>query len=52
MKKLITSAAISALLCSTALMTGTAAAQTNLEKLGAFKITGTKEHTVVDQSEA
>lgn len=33
------------------LMAGPVAAQTNLEKLGAFKITGTKDHTYIDQSE-
>jgi len=33
------------------LLSGTALAQTNLEKLGALKVTGTKDHTVIDQSE-
>lgn len=32
-----------------ALLTAPALAQSNLEKLGAFKVTGTKEHTTVDQ---
>lgn len=35
---------------ATALLAGGASAQTNLEKLGQFKITGTKEHTYVDQN--
>lgn len=42
--KLLTSAAA---VC--ALLTAPALAQSNLEKLGAFKVTGTKEHTTVDQ---
>ncbi|MEP4194766.1 MAG: PQQ-dependent sugar dehydrogenase [Aliishimia sp.] len=33
-----------------ALIAGTAAAQSNLEKLGSFKLTGTKDHTFVDQN--
>mgnify|MGYP001951487522 CR=1 FL=1 len=37
--------------CATvALIAGAASAQTNLEKLGAFKLTGTTEHTFVDQN--
>jgi len=46
MKHLMNAAA----LC--ALMAAPAVAQTNLEKLGAFKVTGTKEHTFVDQNSA
>ncbi|MBJ6372466.1 PQQ-dependent sugar dehydrogenase [Sedimentitalea arenosa] len=33
-----------------ALLTAPALAQSNLEKLGAFKVTGTKEHTIIDQN--
>ncbi|WP_298914211.1 PQQ-dependent sugar dehydrogenase [uncultured Roseobacter sp.] len=44
MKKLLTATT------AVALLGGTAMAQSNLEKLGAFKVTGTKEHTVVDQN--
>lgn len=33
-----------------ALLSGTAAAQSNLEKLGAFKITGTSDHEYIDQN--
>ena len=32
------------------IVAGPAIAQTNLEKLGAFKVTGTTDHTYVDQS--
>lgn len=32
-----------------ALMAGPGLAQSNLEKLGAFKVTGTKDHTYIDQ---
>lgn len=44
MKKLLTASAV------VALMASTAHAQSNLEKLGAFKVTGTKDHTFVDQN--
>ena len=44
MKKFLTACAV------TALMATNASAQTNLEKLGAFKVTGTKDHTYVDQN--
>lgn len=37
---------------ATALMSSTALAQSNLEKLGAFKVTGTKDHTTVEQGGA
>jgi len=40
-------AAITALLCAAP----AAAQMTNLEKLGAFKVTGTKQHTYVDQND-
>jgi len=35
---------------ATALLTGGATAQSNLELLGEFKVTGTKEHTYIDQN--
>ena len=44
MKKLMISLAVSAVLSTSAL------AQSNLQKLGSFKVTGTKEHTVVEQN--
>lgn len=46
MKYLLNAAAVCALMSAPAL------AQSNLEKLGAFKVTGTKEHTYVDQNSA
>ena len=45
MKKLLGTAAACAMLCAPAF------GQSNLEKLGAFKVTGTKEHVVVDQND-
>ena len=45
MKQLITLAA------SCTLVAGSAMAETNLDKLGSFKVTGTKDHIVVDQSD-
>ena len=44
MKKLMISLAVSAVVSTTAL------AQSNLEKLGSFKTTGITEHTVIDQN--
>ncbi|MGR3571961.1 PQQ-dependent sugar dehydrogenase [Brevirhabdus sp.] len=44
MKYLLSAAAVGSL------MIGSALAQSNLEKLGAFKVTGTKDHTVVEQN--
>lgn len=44
MKRLLSTCAVLAVM---ALPVG---AQTNLEKLGAFKVTGTKDHTYIDQS--
>lgn len=46
MKHLLNAAALCALLTAPAL------AQSNLEKLGAFKVTGTKDHIFVDQNSA
>jgi len=45
MKQLITA------LAACTLVAGPALAETNLEKLGAFKLTGTTDHIYVDQSE-
>ena len=45
MKQLITLAA------SCTLVAGSAMAETNLDKLGSFKVTGTKDHVIVDQSD-
>ena len=39
------------LIAACTMFSGNTLAQTNLEKLGAFKVTGTKDHTIVDQSE-
>jgi len=44
MKKLLISLAVSTVLSTSAL------AQSNLQKLGSFKVTGTKEHSVVEQN--
>ncbi len=44
MKHLLSAAA------ACALFAGPLAAQSNLEKLGAFKTTGTKEHIFIDQN--
>ena len=44
MKHLATATALGALLAAPVF------AQSNLEKLGAFKVTGTKEHTMIDQA--
>ncbi len=46
MKHLITLAA------AASVFAGAAVAETNLDKLGAMQITGTKEHTVIDQTDA
>ncbi|MFK7754084.1 MAG: sorbosone dehydrogenase family protein [Sedimentitalea sp.] len=46
MKHLLNAVAVCALMATPAL------AQSNLEKLGAFKLTGTKDHTYVDQNSA
>ncbi|MFK7892336.1 MAG: sorbosone dehydrogenase family protein [Granulosicoccus sp.] len=44
MKRLMTAVAVSSFL------SGAAIAETNLDKLGSFKVTGTKDHTVIDQN--
>ncbi|MGB7334508.1 MAG: PQQ-dependent sugar dehydrogenase [Salaquimonas sp.] len=44
MKKLLSTCA------AIAILGGTANAQSNLEKLGAFKVTGTSDHEVIDQN--
>lgn len=44
MKKLMSACAVAALI------TGAAHAQSNLDKLGSFKVTGTKDHIYVDQN--
>lgn len=44
MKYLLSAAAVGSL------MIGSALAQSNLEKLGAFKVTGTKDHTSIEQN--